>query len=392
MSEPYIRVNQFLANSSEQGQKTLVGHANYTFIDTNGIFKGTYGANLKSSDGRPSGVKREDESNLIKIESNSPYVEKRVKLSQADFNRALSFAEKANDETNRGNLKYALACGNCVDFGSQIFDKTALGRKQLPNYLQPNTALYIYSYASNLLCSGDSFQTKEMRRVALMPDKWRDNNLPKWAKPCTDAEVPTKYCGKSNDSWDVYKAATIELGTCEIPVKKFVMQYLQVCSPIVINLDGNGIKTTSIFEQSVKFDLLGIGRPVTTAWITPTSGFLVWNKQGHEDVRSINDLFGGEDRMVGFLKLAELDKNHRGYISAEDSIYSELRIWVDKTMNANVNSGELFTLSELGVEKIFVNFELMDITDENGNFFGEHSHALINGVKHDMYDVYFKYN
>ncbi|WP_426575403.1 hypothetical protein ACP179_01405 (plasmid) [Xenorhabdus stockiae] len=101
---------------------------------------------------------------------------------------------------------------------------------------------------------------KEMNKVLLTPDKWRNERLPSWAKPCTDAEVPTKYCGKSNDSWDVIKAVTTELGTCEAPVKKYVVQRLTICSPIVINLDGKGIQTTSIFDQSVKFDLLGTGQ------------------------------------------------------------------------------------------------------------------------------------
>ncbi|WP_426575402.1 hypothetical protein ACP179_01400 (plasmid) [Xenorhabdus stockiae] len=58
MSEPYIRINQFFANSSGPGQKSVLGHANYSFFDANGVYKGTYGSNLKSDDGRPSGVRR----------------------------------------------------------------------------------------------------------------------------------------------------------------------------------------------------------------------------------------------------------------------------------------------------------------------------------------------
>ncbi|WP_426575409.1 hypothetical protein ACP179_02565 [Xenorhabdus stockiae] len=392
MSEPYIRINQFFANSSGPGQKSVLGHANYSFFDANGVYKGTYGSNLKSDDGRPSGVRREDEDNARRIQMGSPYAEKRLKLTQVDFNNALDFAKTAHNESVKGNLKYALACGNCVDFGIQIFDKTQHGRRQFPNYLQPNTGLYAYSYASNLICSGDSFQMKEMNKVLLTPDKWRNERLPSWAKPCTDAEVPTKYCGKSNDSWDVIKAVTTELGTCEAPVKKYVVQRLTICSPIVINLDGKGIQTTSIFDQSVKFDLLGTGQKVTTAWITPSSGFLVWNQDGVDEVNSVADLFGGIDRMEGFLKLMDLDKTHKGYISQENEIYPSLRVWVDKSMNGRLESGELFTLPELGIEKLFVNFDIVDITDDNENLIGERSHAVINGIEHEMSEVYFKYN
>lgn len=396
MAEPYIRVNQFFANSSGQGQKTPFGHVNFTFIDGNGINKGTFGANMKTDDGRPSGIHKEEEDNVGRIAKFSPHEFSRAKLSQGEFDQALAFATQANRETLNGNLSYALSCGNCVDFGMQIFNKTSLGRSQLPNYLKPHTALNIYAHASNLLCSGDSYQYKEMKKIVITPDKWRPERLPEWAQPCIDTEVKItrsglSWYGSSKDSWDVIKALKIELGTCEKPVTDFVRLNLQVASPIVINIDGKGIKSTSIFEQSVKFDLLGIGHKVTTAWINPNSGFLVWNKNGDNDVTSVNDLFGGPDRMDGFFKLADLDKDKRGYIDKNDDIYTSLRIWVDKNVNGIVDPGEIFTLSDLKIERIYVDFDIVDITDDNGNLIGERSKAIISGVEHEMSEIYFKY-
>ncbi|MBH2766612.1 hypothetical protein I5Q31_05790 [Serratia marcescens] len=90
---------------------------------------------------------------------------------------------------------------------------------------------------------------------------------------------------------------TLSLGTCEKPVKKIVVQYMVLISTLVIDLDGKGIKTTSIFDHSVEFDLLGVGGLVTSAWIEPNSGFLVLSKNRDETVTDINYLFGGKGRM-----------------------------------------------------------------------------------------------
>ncbi|WP_230086481.1 hypothetical protein [Providencia alcalifaciens] len=396
MAQPYIRINQFEANYSDVGVKSATGHVNFTFIDGNGVNKGTFGANLKNKD-RPSGVSNEESDNRRKIDAKSPHHFSYAKLSSNDFTNALKYAQKAHHESSIGNMKYALACGNCVDFGMQVFNQTTLGRSQLPNYLQPNTAVSIYANLSNALCSGDNYQIKEARKVVLTPNRWRPEQLPNWAQPCIDAVVPTTISGgkwldtKSTDAWDVAKHFTMEQGTCELEVQEFVVKNLTVASPIVINLDGCGIKTTSIFDQSVQFDLLGIGHNVTSAWIMPTSGFLVYNKQGIDNVTSVNDLFGGSERMEGFFKLVDLDKDKKGYIDKNDKIYASLRIWVNHQMDGISHAGEIYTLQELGVERINTDFDIVDFIDENSNLIGERSTAIINGIECEMSEVYFTY-
>ncbi|WPA92717.1 hypothetical protein QS795_002755 [Providencia zhijiangensis] len=132
MAQPYIRINQFEANYSDVGVKSATGHVNFTFIDGNGVNKGTFGANLKNKD-RTSGVSNEESDNRRKIDAKSPHHFSYAKLSSNDFTNALKYAQKAHHESSIGNMKYALACDNCVDFGMQVFNQTTLGRSQLPN-------------------------------------------------------------------------------------------------------------------------------------------------------------------------------------------------------------------------------------------------------------------
>ncbi|QEZ94245.1 hypothetical protein BTA34_10730 [Proteus sp. CD3] len=60
-------------------------------------------------------------------------------------------------------------------------------------------------------------------------------------------------------------------------------------------------------------------------------------------------------------------------------------------MDGIPHAGEIFTLEKLGIEKISTNFDIIDYIDENCNLIGERSIAIINGVKHEMSEVYFTY-
>ncbi|MBG5884095.1 hypothetical protein [Providencia alcalifaciens] len=93
MAQPYIRINQFEANYSDVGVKSATGHVNFTFIDGNGVNKGTFGANLKNKD-RPSGVSNEESDNRRKIDAKSPHHFSYAKLSSNDFTNALKYAQK----------------------------------------------------------------------------------------------------------------------------------------------------------------------------------------------------------------------------------------------------------------------------------------------------------
>ncbi|MBH2766613.1 hypothetical protein I5Q31_05795 [Serratia marcescens] len=68
-----------------------------------------------------------------------------------------------------------------------------------------------------------------------------------------------------------------------------------------------------------------------------------------------------------------------------------MRVWVDKNKDGVVDKGEIFTLAELNIEKLYLNFYIVDITDVNGNLLGERSKALIDGVEYELSEVYFKY-
>lgn len=165
-----------------------------------------------------------------------------------------------------------------------------------------------------------------------------------------------------------------------------------ISTPIVINLDGAGIITTSLGKgKTVFFDIDGDGKKEETAWISGNNAFLAVDKNGNGNIDGINELFGGKERGAGFAKLAEFDSNGDGKIDKNDEMYSELLLWHDKNHNGVTDDGELQSAEKAGLESISLDYISQDFW-QNGNLLGEVSSAIYQGKKVDAVDVYFRFN
>jgi hypothetical protein len=100
-------------------------------------------------------------------------------------------------------------------------------------------------------------------------------------------------------------------------------------TPIVIDLDGNGIQTISRANSAGTFDLFGSGSAVASGWISGGDGFLAVDKNGNGKIDDISELFGGTAKGAGFAQLASYDSNGDGVVNAADSAFSEMSIWRD---------------------------------------------------------------
>jgi hypothetical protein len=152
-------------------------------------------------------------------------------------------------------------------------------------------------------------------------------------------------------------------------------------SPILIDVNGNGFELTSA-EDGVWFDLVGNGHVQKWSWTAARSdnGFLALDRNGNGIIDDGTELFGSvtpqpkTDSPNGFLALAVYDKpenggNDDGFIDAQDAIYSKLRVWVDKNHDGISQPDELHSLSELGVARIDLQYQVKPRTDEFGNEF-----------------------
>ncbi|MFH1116298.1 MAG: hypothetical protein V1792_20490, partial [Pseudomonadota bacterium] len=143
-------------------------------------------------------------------------------------------------------------------------------------------------------------------------------------------------------------------------------------------MDGDGIRTIGI-DNGVFFDHDANGFHEHTGWVAHGDGMLMldWNNNGRLD--SGMELFGEYTLLStgipvggdGFQVLSLFDANHDGKIDAADPIWSQLKVWQygeDDVENYDPDeSGIISTVEELGITAIYLDSEVCNETDSEGN-------------------------
>ncbi len=147
----------------------------------------------------------------------------------------------------------------------------------------------------------------------------------------------------------------------------------QISSPIVLDFDGDGVKTTAI-QNSAYFDHASDGFAERTGWIGAGDGLLARDLDGDGLINTGMELFGSETRRPdgskaanGFEALKILDSNHDGQINANDPVFSNLIIWMDADRDGYSRPEELFSLQDTGVVAIATNYTHAELIDPQGN-------------------------
>jgi hypothetical protein len=154
------------------------------------------------------------------------------------------------------------------------------------------------------------------------------------------------------------------------------------CSPILIDIDGNGFHLTGL-ENPVAFDINADGQLDLSAWTKPgeKDAFLTLDLNRNGVVDDGGELFGdhtvlpgGSRAGNGYVALALYDSifeggNENGFIDPEDSIFDDLKLWIDDNHDGRSEASELFTLQQTGVERIGLHYHQSRREDASGNSF-----------------------
>ncbi len=160
--------------------------------------------------------------------------------------------------------------------------------------------------------------------------------------------------------------------------------------PLVLDLDGDGIETSTPDQGGVHFDLDNDFFSELTGWVEADDGFLVWDQDGNRQIDDSSELFGGPGRS-GFAELRELDDNQDGLIDAQDARFRELEVWRDLNQDGRTDQGELFTLAELDITSLGAVGTEINHTTPNGNLLREQAtYTRGDGSTGNIYEAIFQ--
>ncbi|MBO9621149.1 MAG: hypothetical protein J7500_00215 [Sphingomonas sp.] len=138
---------------------------------------------------------------------------------------------------------------------------------------------------------------------------------------------------------------------------RFSNKTIGMLSPVVLDLDGNGVDLVSIKKANARFDMNGDGAGDDTGWISKRDGFLVIDRDDDGRITTGAELSlaaEDEEALSGLEGLARLDSNRDGKVDASDARFAELKLWVDANGNGVSDAGELRTLAAAGIKSIRV--------------------------------------
>lgn len=173
----------------------------------------------------------------------------------------------------------------------------------------------------------------------------------------------------------------------------------QATPPIVLDLNGNGITSTSLDGSDAYFDYDGNGRRELTAWSEKDDALLAVDRNNDGVINNGSELFGtyskladGSNASDGYIALSAYDSNNDKVIDVNDAKFNDLRLWQDANQNGKSEAGELKTLTEMGVTSLSLNGSSA-ISQENGNTIsGETTFSTATGTTGVMRDVWFNYS
>jgi hypothetical protein len=166
-------------------------------------------------------------------------------------------------------------------------------------------------------------------------------------------------------------------------------------TPIVLDLDNDGVEFTQLAEAQVYFDVDGDGVREHTSWVGADDGLLTfdYNSDGVIDQRQ-------EIAFADYLPEANtdlqglhyFDSNHDGMLDQQDQYFSQFYLWQDVNQDGISDPGELFSLQQAGISAIALSSDNQFYQQGDISVFGMGTYHTDDGKQYALADSGFRYN
>ena len=162
-------------------------------------------------------------------------------------------------------------------------------------------------------------------------------------------------------------------------------------SPLIFDLDGDGIELSSLEGSPVFWDIDTDGFRERVGWVDPDDGLLVIDLNGNGAIDDHSELFGTQTQ-DGFTILSSYDTNFDGRITSTDEQFADLQIWRDLDQDGRSDDGELYTLDDLSISEISLDSTSVGETNEGHAVTDISTYTLSDGTTRAVHDVWFNYD
>ncbi|MBZ9883541.1 type I secretion C-terminal target domain-containing protein, partial [Mesorhizobium sp. CA10] len=170
---------------------------------------------------------------------------------------------------------------------------------------------------------------------------------------------------------------------------------LAVATPVVLDLNHDGIHTTDLTHSTVSFDYNGDGVASKTAWVDTHDGILAIDLNGDGKVNNGSEIVFTQHAPGAATDLAALeqlyDTNHDGKLTAADHDFAQFGVWQDANGNGVSDPGEFKSLAALGIVEIGLESNHQQSVSADGSVvtFGEATFTTADGQTGAVGDIGF---